>query len=170
MVQHVPEAPRGRTGPAPAHPDPWTRTLGQRDPGRTTPTDLIGAGWAYPAQVAPDGSVLLSRGSADLDGAIRIIVSTRIGERVMRPEFGCRIWDYLFEPVNARTLGLVEEAVREALARWEPRIELTEVTARAGGEPADGVIGVAIGYQVRATADRRSLVFPFYTIPREVTP
>ena len=51
------------------------------------------------------------------------MLPTAPGERVMRPQFGCRIWELLFEPINANTLGLMGEAVREALGPWEPRID-----------------------------------------------
>jgi phage baseplate assembly protein W len=130
--------------------------------------DLVGVGWAYPTGLTATGSVLLAGGTAELVGAIRFILQTRVGERVMRPEFGCRIWDYLFEPITPRTLGLVEQAAREALARWEPRIDLTGLTAEPGA--GEGEILLVIDYQVRATNDYRNLVFPFYTIPREVAP
>lgn len=128
--------------------------------------DLIGAGWAYPARIAADGTVQLSTGTAELDGAIRCILETRVGERVMRPEFGSRISDYMFEPITARTLGLVQEAAREAIQRWEPRITLEQVTARPAEE--EGLILLEIGYRIRATLDRRNLVYPFYSIPKEV--
>ena len=61
-----------------------------------------------------------------------MVLLTAPGERLMRPQFGCRIWDLLFEPVNANLLGLMAQAVRDALAQWEPRIEVEDVDARAG--------------------------------------
>lgn len=130
--------------------------------------DLIGTGWAYPTRVASNGSVQLASGTTELDGAIRCILETRVGERVMRPEFGSRIWELMFEPVTARTLGLVEQAAREALARWEPRITLEAVDASPGAE--EGLILIEIAYQARSTNDRRNLVYPYYTIPREARP
>ena len=57
-----------------------------------------------------------------------MVLLTAPGERLMRPQFGCRIWDLLFEPVNANLIGLISQAVRDALAQWEPRIEVDEVT------------------------------------------
>jgi hypothetical protein len=83
----------------------------------------------------------------------------------MRPAFGCRIWDLLFEPINANTLGLMEHAVREAMSRWEPRAEVTDVTV----SPADrqGAVDIHIEYTIRSTNDRRNLVHPFYLIPGE---
>ncbi len=69
----------------------------------------------------------LVSGPDELDAAIRMILSTMPGERVMRPEFGCAMWNLLFAPLTAGTLGLIEQAVREALERWEPRIVLDRV-------------------------------------------
>lgn len=130
-----------------------------------TANDLIGSGWAYPARVAADGAVQLVTGTVELDGAIRCILETRVGERVMRPDFGSRISDFVFEPVTARTLGLIEEAARSAITRWEPRITLEQVTAQPGED--EGLVLLDIGYRIRATNDRRNLVYPFYTIPKE---
>ncbi|MGI8768540.1 MAG: GPW/gp25 family protein [Propionibacteriaceae bacterium] len=129
-------------------------------------SDLIGAGWSFPTSISASGEVQLARGGAELDGAILMILSTRLGERVMRPDFGCRIWDYVFEPITARTLGMVEQAAREALSRWEPRIDVDTLRAEPG--TGDGEVLLMITYQVRASNDHRNLVFPFYTIPREV--
>jgi phage baseplate assembly protein W len=72
----------------------------------------------------------------------------------------------MFEPVNANLLGLISEAVRDALAQWEPRIEVEDVTP-VQDEESSGVVQIRIAYRVRATNDRRNLVYPFYVIPRE---
>lgn len=130
-----------------------------------TSNDLIGAGWAYPARIAANGTVALVTGTAELEGAIRCILETRVGERVMRPEFGSRITDFMFEPITARTLGMIEEAARSAISRWEPRITLEQVVATPGED--EGLVVLEIGYKIRATNDRRNLVYPFYTIPKE---
>jgi phage baseplate assembly protein W len=130
------------------------------------PSGFIGRGLAWPMRVDHTGSIALSAGAGDLDGAIRVIISTAPGERLMRPQFGCRIWDLLFEPINANTLGLMAFAVREAIAQWEPRVQVenVEVTPDPNRE---GAVLIDVDYQVRATNDRRNLVYPFYVIPRE---
>ncbi|MEO5724033.1 MAG: GPW/gp25 family protein, partial [Ilumatobacteraceae bacterium] len=87
------------------------------------------------------------------------------GERMMRPAFGCKIWELMFESINANTLGLMEEAVREALVRWEPRIDVVEVKVIPDEQP--GVVRIGIGYRIKVTNDRRNLVYPFYMIPGE---
>jgi phage baseplate assembly protein W len=97
---------------------------------------------------------------------MRIILLTAPGERVMRPKFGCRIWDLLFEPVSPSLLGLIADAVDEALAQWEPRIDVVAVRP-APDSDQDGLVRVVIDYRVRTTNDRRNLVFPFYLIPHE---
>jgi Bacteriophage baseplate protein W len=127
--------------------------------------EFIGSGWAFPAAINRTGTVRLVSGVEEIDAAIRMILSTVPGERVMRPEFGCAMWEMLFAPLTAGTLGLIEQYVREALERWEPRITLEKVLAEA--EQDTGTVHISIGYRVRSTNDVRNLVFPFYTIPHE---
>src|SRR5690606_31176581 len=105
-------------------------------------------------------------GGDELDAAMRFILLTAPGERVMRPEFGCRAWDYLYEPMNPNTLGLIETAVLDALRRWEPRVEVERVTAEED-ETREATIAVRVEYTVRSTNDRRNLVVPFYEIGEE---
>jgi phage baseplate assembly protein W len=127
--------------------------------------DFIGSGWGFPAAISRAGSVRLVSGVDELDAAIRMILSTMPGERVMRPEFGCAMWSLVFDPLTASTLGLVEQSVREAVERWEPRIALDRVEAVA--DQPTGAVLIELAYRVRATNDPRNLVFPFYTIPTE---
>jgi hypothetical protein len=130
--------------------------------------ELIGRGWTFP--VGPDGSgrLSLSSGIDDLDESISLILGTSLGERVMRPKFGCRIHDLVYAPIHGNTLGLAERYVREALGWWEPRIEVSSVTVRADREAADvGRLLILISYRVRATKDERTLVYPFYLIREE---
>jgi phage baseplate assembly protein W len=130
------------------------------------PADFIGRGISFPLRVDQSGAIATSAGVEDIESSIRMILTTAPGERLMRPEFGCRIWELLFEPINANTLGLMGEAVREALARWEPRATVTDIDLQpAGGDVGQVLIG--IDYTVRVTNDRRNLVYPFYVIPRE---
>lgn len=127
---------------------------------------FVGRGLSWPLEIDHTGSIKLTDGPADLDRSIRVILVTAPGERLMRPQFGCRIWDLLFEPVTPNLLGLVAEAVRDALAQWEPRIVVDDVRPVADEDDAS-LIRVDISYRVRATNDRRNLVYPFYVIPHE---
>ena len=129
--------------------------------------DLVGRGWAHPCTLTPGGAVQLRSGGPELDAAITMIIATAPGERVMRPDFGCTIWELLFDPIDAGTIGLMEHAVREAVARWEPRVDLESVV---GVPVEDGVVELTLAYRIRATNDYRNLVYPFYVIPQEGQP
>lgn len=128
--------------------------------------NFIGRGWAFPARIDTRGGVALVAGDDEIEASLRMILGTALGERVMRPEFGCAIWDLVFAPVNATTLGQMRQAVEQALGRWEPRIELRDATPAPDPEDPSRVI-IALSYVVKATNDLRNLVFPFYVIPRE---
>lgn len=132
------------------------------------PSDFIGRGISFPLRVDQSGAIAMTSGPSDIDSSLRMILTTAPGERVMRPAFGCRIWELLFEPINANTLGLMGEAVREAVGRWEPRVTVDDVGLDP--EPDRGSVQIRIDYTVRATNDRRNLVYPFYVIPREDEP
>ena len=127
--------------------------------------DFIGSGWAFAAAISRTGSVRLVSGVDEVDAAIRMILSTVPGERVMRPDFGCAMWDQVYAPLTSGTLGLVEQAVRDAVERWEPRVVLERVEATA--DPELGAVQVHVDYRIASTNDRRNLVYPFYVIPRE---
>jgi phage baseplate assembly protein W len=127
---------------------------------------LVGHGWSYPVRVGPRGGIALASGADDIAASIRSILETAPGERVMRPEFGCSMWEQLFEGTEPNTLGLIAQAVREAIGRWEPRVELEDVAVTVEGRDASRV-DVDLAYTIKATNDRRNLVHPFYVIPRE---
>jgi phage baseplate assembly protein W len=123
--------------------------------------EFLGVGWRFPIQLDGRGEIALSRYEEDVREAIWIILSTAPGERLMRPDFGCGIHDFVFAPNNTRTAGLVRFHVEEALTRWEPRIELQEVQVQPDpGNPA--VLLISVDYKVRATDSRYNLVYPFY--------
>jgi phage baseplate assembly protein W len=140
--------------------------------------DFIGTGWAFrfPRGAESDGMggphtdargrVALAVGAEDIEQAIRLILLTSKGERVMRPEFGCQIHELVFASNDSTTAGRAAYYVEEALAMWEPRITVLRVEA-APDERVDGRLLVTIDYEIKATYDRRSLVFPFYRIPGE---
>lgn len=128
--------------------------------------DFLGTGWAFPITVDARGRISLARQERDIEEAIRIILLTPKGQRVMRPEFGCQIHELLFAANDATTAGLAAYYVEDALNMWEPRIRILNVNARP--DPTDpGRLLVDIDYEIKATHDRRSLVFPFYRIPGE---
>lgn len=127
-------------------------------------SEFVGAGWAFPLRTDTTGGVALVSGSREIEESIRLILATAPGERPMRPEFGCAVHDYVFAPADASTAGDIAYAVRVALDRWEPRIDLDSVDVRFD-EVDQGTLYIDIQYSVRGTNDPRNLVFPFYVIP-----
>lgn len=123
--------------------------------------EFIGRGLNFPLQVDSQGRLALTNGENEIFQSIRIILETSPGERVMRPTFGCRVWELIFEPRDASTEALLKEYVREALAMWEPRIEVTGIDILEEGAPQE-VIMVNIRYLIKNTHDERSIVYPFY--------
>jgi phage baseplate assembly protein W len=129
-------------------------------------TDFLGRGWAYPLRLDGSGGFALAEGEDDVEQAIRLILGTAVGERPMRPEYGCGIHDMIFDSIDASLVGRVAIDVRASLTRWEPRIEVVDVDAAP--HPVDShVLLISIGYRIRSSNDRRNLVFPFYSIPAE---
>lgn len=131
-----------------------------------TTQDFVGVGWAFPLGVSAQGGIAMARREAELEQAMRLILSTYPGERPMRPEFGSRLRDFVFRPANVETAAELSQEVRNALLRWEARVdvEMVDVTP----EPADrSMLYIDIQYRLKDTNDRRNLVFPFYTIPED---
>ena len=124
--------------------------------------EFLGKGWRFPVQRDESEERFAAAAYEEsIRQAIRIILSTALGERVMRPDFGCAIHELVFAPNSAATQGMAEHHVREALLRWEPRIEVLDVNAVAsGGQDEELLIGVY--YRVRMTDSRFNLVYPFY--------
>lgn len=121
----------------------------------------LGNGLSFPLRVDARGQIALVSGNEDIEQSIRIILSTKPGERVMRPTFGCRAQELLFEPRSAATVSLLQEYVYQALRIWEPRIEVRQVRViNDDGQP--GTLLAEIEYEIKAVHDTRSIVYPFY--------
>jgi phage baseplate assembly protein W len=124
--------------------------------------EFLGKGWAFPFLVEPDrGRVSLVAYDDDVQQAIRIILVTAKGERVMRPDFGCGIHDLVFGAINTALIGQVQRDVQEALRRFEPRIDVLNVTVDQT-RVADGRLDVSIDYRVRTTNQAGNYIYPFY--------
>jgi uncharacterized protein len=123
---------------------------------------FLGNGWTFPVRLGPGHGVALTAGG---DEAIRqsiwMILGTAPGERVMRPDFGCGMHDFVFEVHDAGTATRICAAVREALAGWEPRIDVLDVSA-VPDTARPSLLLIEIDYQVRSSNSRFNLVYPFY--------
>lgn len=123
--------------------------------------EFLGNGWQFPVNVSLTRKMGMSSYEDDIKEAIWIILGTSKGERTMRPDFGCGIYDYIFAPMNTSTIMLIETSVREALVFWEPRIEIASVKAVADTDEEEKLL-ISIDYTVRTTNNRFNLVYPFY--------
>jgi phage baseplate assembly protein W len=126
--------------------------------------EFIGRGWAFPLRVDATGGIALVSREREIEEAIRLILGTSPGERPMRPDFGCRIHEYVFASADGATANAIAAEVKHALRRWEPRITVDEVLVTFDVRDAT-ILYIDIRYVIRATNDRRNLVFPFYVIP-----
>ncbi|HEY0365457.1 MAG TPA: GPW/gp25 family protein [Pyrinomonadaceae bacterium] len=122
---------------------------------------FLGVGWAFPPALESNGSVADAVYEEDIRQAIEIIIFTNRGERVMRPEFGAGLNEFIFENVSTTTLALIETRVREALIAWEARIDIEQVSVTSDRGERNKLL-IDLTYTVRATNSRHNLVFPFY--------
>ena len=123
--------------------------------------EFLGTGWQFPVDTDNRGDVAVSSADEDIRESIRIILGTAKGERLMRPEFGCDIHKHLFSAATPATLNLIESSVREALVRWEPRIDIESVEAHTDDAEPNKVL-IEIAYHVRTTNSLSNMVYPFY--------
>lgn len=123
--------------------------------------DFLGRGWKFPVRVNARGGLDWSAGDESITEAIWIIMATPRRSRIMLPDFGCGIHDYVFAPDNPATRAILETEVRDALLRWEPRIDVLGVTATThAGNP--GTLMLEVDYRVRSNNAVLNLVYPFY--------
>lgn len=111
---------------------------------------IFGQGFAFPPRLGPDGRVALSVGPENIREAIRIILLTEPGERILLPDFGAGLARFLFQPNTVATHRLIEERIVRALALWEPRIRLESVTVEADAADVQSA-AVTIRYALIAT-------------------
>ena len=129
----------------------------RRDPG------FLGRGWRFPVGFDGDsGAAHLVEAVDDINESLRILFETRPGERVMHPTYGCRIHDYVFEPMNRATARALEKAISRAILYFEPRILLRNVRVQID-DWAEGRMKVYLDYEIQQTNSRHNIVFPFYS-------
>ncbi|MGV0025318.1 GPW/gp25 family protein [Phormidesmis priestleyi] len=125
------------------------------------PKPFLGRGLGFPITLN-DGILDVAEYEESVRQSIVIILGTAKGERVMRPEFGCGIYDLVFEVKTAATAGRVSQAVQEALLLFEPRIDVLDVEVTARSDEAGETLLIIVDYRVRSTNNVFNLVYPFY--------
>jgi phage baseplate assembly protein W len=130
-------------------------------PGYETRKSFLGVGWKFPIDVDRRKGVAMSQFEENIEESILIILGTALGERIMRPDFGCGIHDLVFAPNNSNTHGLIIYHVKEALMKWEPRIQALTVDVDVD-ERELSKVHVKVEYQVIATNNIYNIVYPFF--------
>jgi phage baseplate assembly protein W len=122
---------------------------------------FIGTGWAFPpAFDNTTASANLSTGIPDIEQSLRIIFTTALGERIMRPDFGCSLESQVFEVMNTSRITWLETLIRNAIIYHEPRIDADQISVEP--DQLNGVLLIAIGYKVRGSNSRFNFVYPYY--------
>jgi phage baseplate assembly protein W len=127
----------------------------------TTNREFLGVGWKFPLQVTPGGRIAQARYEQRIEESIYLILSTAKGERVMLPDFGCGIHYLVFAPNNTLTRSVVVQNILQALVRFEPRIDVLDVSAD-DNEAEPNLLLIRINYRIRANNAIGNLVYPFY--------
>jgi hypothetical protein len=122
---------------------------------------FLGVGWKFPLQVTPTGAIATSSEEQKIEESILLILSTAPGERLMLPDFGCGIHDLVFAPNSSGTISQVVDLVRRSLTKYEPRIDVLDVSAQtADGQP--NLLLIRVDYRVRDNNSMSNLVYPFF--------
>lgn len=128
-----------------------------KDPSRA----FLGVGWAFPLRLDPDHSVAVAVYEEDVRESIRIILGTRRNERIMRPDFGAGLEDFVFESISVTTIEMLKKRIEEALIDWEPRIDVEKVAVTVDPALRNRLL-ISLDYRVRSTNTHYNLVYPFY--------
>ena len=129
----------------------------------TREKDFLGSGWRYPVKPGADGRLAYQSGPEKIQQSIWLILGTALGERIMLPEFGAGIHEYVFRPNDAATRGMLSEQVVTSLRRFEPRINVLDVRVEQDQDPASAQrVFISIDYRIRASNSVYNLVYPFY--------
>lgn len=137
----------------------------------TDTASFLGVGWAFPPRFDPvSQGVSLVSGKEDINQSLSILLATSLRERVMQPQYGCNLDDFVFEGLNASIIGSIRDRVERAILFYEPRIEVTslEVTPADDPESTTGRLLIAVEYVVLGTNSRFNFVYDYYL--READP
>ncbi len=131
---------------------------------------FLGTGWKFPPEFSKESSgVVLVNGAEDINESLSILLSTSPGERVMVPEFGCALWQMVFEQLDVTAMTEMQEMVSKAILNWEPRITVDSVVVEVDPKVA-GLVLIKVAYTIRATNSRSNLVYPFYASEATIAP
>lgn len=126
---------------------------------------FLGKGWSFPPTFNKAvGTVEMVSDEEDIRQSLNILLSTSLGERVMQPDYGCNLNDYVFEGLNSTTIGYIKERVANSILYYEPRIvvERIEVTSAGSVDNLEGRFLIDLTYSIPGTNSRFNYVYDFY--------
>ncbi len=124
-------------------------------------TNFLGTGWAFPPEfIKGSNSAKMVTKEEDIEQSLEILLSTSLGERFLRPDYGCELHDYLFEPLNQSMKSYLYDLIKTAVLRHEPRIKLEKMEMHTREE--EGLILFELFYWIITTNTRYNYVYPFY--------
>lgn len=123
--------------------------------------DFLGTGWGFPVRLNDRGRFAQATDTDVIEASIRLILSTSIGERLMRPDFGSTLSSFVFKPINEENRAKMSSAVNEALQRWEPRIKVSQISVTPSQADRATVL-IDVEYRIRRTNVRANFVYPLY--------
>lgn len=125
---------------------------------------FLGRGWSFPPTFSSDaGGINMVSEEDDIKQSLEILLGTSLGERMMLPEFGCNLHQYLFESISTSKVHFLKELIRTAILKFEPRINLEEIVIDQSAY-LDGIIRIELDYSIQTTNTRFNLVFPYYKV------
>nr|WP_319266266.1 GPW/gp25 family protein [uncultured Draconibacterium sp.] len=128
----------------------------------TTYNSFLGKGWSFPPEFTKaTKGVKMLRDEEDIKSSLEILLSTRLGERIMVPDYGCNLDELLFKPLNVTVKTYVIDLIQTAILYHEPRVDARKISIDETNE-LNGELLINIEYIVRATNSRKNMVFPFY--------
>lgn len=124
--------------------------------------DFLGKGWSFPPSfnLASQG-VEITEKVLDIQKSLEVLLSTRVGERVMQPKYGCNMDELVFESLDTSTKTIIKDKIQTAILYFEPRIDVKKIEMNTENE-LEGIIILEIEYVVRATNSRFNFVYPYY--------
>jgi uncharacterized protein len=118
-------------------------------------------------QVDSRGALATVDGDASVRQAVLLLLTTKPGERVMLPTYGCDLDKLIFHPNDDTTAGLAIHYVRKALTRWEPRVDIVKLDATRSAEDPSR-LDILLHYRVRPTSTEQQLVIGMKLMHPEV--
>ena len=127
---------------------------------RGSKAPFLGTGWAFPPRFGSEGAAVMVSGAADVEESLRILIATRLGERIMLPTYGTPL--ETFNNMTVTAVNNIKSQIRASILRHEPRVNVEKIEVRTPEGGREGELLIEVEYEIPATNSRANMVFPFY--------